>query len=39
MLGGRKITAMLRRETMVGSVAKGCQQRGILLTHGSEAMG
>jgi hypothetical protein len=37
MLGGRKIIAMLRRKTMEGSVAKGCQQRGMLLTHGSKA--
>jgi len=36
MLGGRKITATLTGETLEGSVAKGCPQRGIVLPHSYE---
>ena len=32
-MGGRKITATLTGETLERSVAKGCLQRGILLTQ------
>jgi len=30
MMGGRNITAKLTRETMEGSVANGCPQKGTL---------
>ena len=36
MLGGRKITATLRGETLEGPVAKGGPQRGIILPHNCE---
>jgi len=37
MLGGRKITATLTGETLEGSVAKCCLQRGAVLPHSCEA--